>query len=390
MVILHFLPQMKNFKFLYTLLAILCMAIMIFGVSAHAAGILSAVTLLPTTALQKVNLQTEEAWSENQRMIENEAETESLSAAIRKQNSLGSNFIQKLTDPKKDYTDVRVLWVDFCGEEAADCDSDNYCDGITGNVAGIDYKDYNLTQCIKDSFKVDESTFAGSFSDLQSFIVQNQNQKIRNLLTRLNMKYILFLHANSGFNRGTNYTFNVSHQTEIPTANFTTDLITDLIIDAKISKVQRPFIVDGRNLLKVFTDATFDAGNLDGKGADARRRYFDYTVDPAGFARAGASVVPSTFMVTPYAYAFVNKNYYESSVPAFDADLGMEKYFIRIPAFGITIDVLHQRSCVDAKKNRFAHVFNYTLHYDFLTNPFGCADGDGKIVTGILEYKKVA
>lgn len=356
-------------------------------------GILAA-ALLPTTALQKVNLLTEEAWSETQRNVENMAEAESISTAIRKQNALGNSFITKLQDTGKDNTDVRVLWVDFCGEEAADCDSDdNYCDGIDGNEAGIDYKDYNITQCVTDSFKANEDTFAGSYMDFQNYVQQNQMQKISNLITRLNFKYLLFLHANAGFNRGGTYTFNGSNQSEIPTSNYNdADVITDLIIDARISKIQRAFALDGRNFMKAWLNAEFDATDSanGGQGNLKRKRFFDFTFDPEGFARAGSSIINSTFLVSPYAYAIVNKNYYKNNAPEYDGDVNMWKYFVRIPSLGMTVDVLHQRTCVNLKKNRFSHVWNYTLHYDFLTNPFGCADGDGKIVTGILEYKKVA
>lgn len=348
-----------------------------------------AVAILPTTALQKINLMTEDAWSTNQRAIENEVEADSLQKQIQKQEKLGKSFITPLTDPKKDHNDVKVMWIDFCGESAEDCSVDNYCDGIDGAVPGVQFKDYNLSQCITDDFKLSESTFAGSSADMQEFIVKNQVRKITNLLNLLNKKYLLFLHANAGFNRGATYAPNVSAQAQVPAAKYSSaDLITDMIIDARISKVQRPFGLSGRNLYKTYLNADLDSD--DTKGQINRARQLDITFDIFGFANAGGAIVDSTFLVTPYAAAFVNKNFYQSSVPVFDPTTKMDKYYITIPAFGIRVDVLHQRICEDAKKDRFAHVWKYTLHYDFLTNPFGCADANGKIVTGILEYTKVA
>lgn len=366
---------------------ILLVALILFAGHPHFA---LAVTLLPTTALQKVNLMSEEAWATNQRNTENMVQADSLRAQIEKQNALGGNFIQKITDARKDNIDVRILWVDFCGEAAADCNgADNYCAGIDANEAGIDFKDYNITSCITDGFKANEDTFAGSFMDFQDYIVKNQNQKITNLLNLLNKKYILFLHANAGINRGLQggRTFNVSNQTEVVAADYdNTDLITDIIIDAKMSKIINPFMIDGKNLMKTFLNADFDALNLDGKGDAARKAFFDYTADPFGFSDAG--LPNSTFMITPYAAAFVNKNYYNNAAPQYDPDVKMEKYRIRIPSFGISVDVLHQRTCVNLKKDRFAHVWRYTLNYDFLLNPNGCLI-NAKRATGILEYTKV-
>lgn len=384
---------MKNF-FTSKLLTIFCgllfFALIAYFFSQGYNGYAIAVTILPTTALQKVNLMTEDAWADNQRAIENDVEADSLATFIGRQNKLGEAFVRKLTDPKKDNADVRVMWVDFCGDAAQDCDADNYCNGIDGAEPGIDFKDYNLTQCITDDFKLSETTFAGSFTDMEDYIVKTQTRKITNLLNLLNTKLLLFLHANAGFNRGDNgLVFNVTNQTEVPAAQYAdADLITNMMIDAKQSKVIRPYGLSGtRALYKTYLDAQLDEEDV--AGGRKRTRQLDITFDMFGFPNAGAAVQNSTFLVTPYAAAFVNKNYYPNNVPTYDPDVKMEKYFIRIPAFGITVDTLHQRICENAKKNRFAHVWKYTLHFDFLTNPYGCADVNGKRVNGILEYLKV-
>jgi hypothetical protein len=206
----------------------------------------------------------------------------------------------------------------------------------------------------------------------------------------LNKKFILFLHANAGFNRGASYAPNVSAQAQVPAADYAnTDLIIDMIIDAKKSKVISPYLLDSGNLMKTFLKAEFNQGNDTGSGDQKKATFFDRTFDIDGFAAAGGAVANSTFLVTPYAAAFVNKNYYGSNVPVYDNDVKMWKYFINVPSFGVQIDVLHQRTCVNLKKDRFKHVWKYTLHHDFLTNPFGCADANGKRVSGILEYTKV-
>lgn len=348
--------------------------------------------LLPITALQTINLQAQDVWNNSQQDFENnQVDAVSIRKQIAEQNGLGAALMRYLGNPNKDEA-VRIFWQDFCNMSASDCDSDDYCGDLSAAATGVSYKDYAITQCIYDRFSVSESTFAGSFQDMASFIAAKQVNTMKNLLQRANTKYLLALHANAGFNRGTTYTANATTGvTEIPTANFAnSNVMTDIMLDAMLSRVQNPFILDGSNLWRTLENARQNAGNDTGKGDAVRAGLYDVTPDPFGFANAGTAVQDSTFLVTPYAMAFVSKNYYNETVPTYDNTLGKEKWSIPVPGFGLRLDVLHQRFCESGKKDRYSHVWNYTLNYDFLTNPYGCADANGKIVTGIIEYKKVA
>lgn len=352
-------------------------------------------TILPLTALQQINLQAQQAWADSQQAVENRALfADSLKKQINTQNALGGSFIQPLTDNTKDNADVRIIWPDFCSDTGSDTCSDTLCGDLTGAVAPLQSKTYNITQCRNESFSVSETTFAGSFADMQQFIADNQNRKIKNILERLNTKYLIALHANSGFNRGGVYAQNgttPNGQYEVAAAQYNdTNLITQIIIDAEKSQIENPFILDSGNLYKTYLQARFNQGNDTGKGDAARANFFDITFDLQGFAKAGGVTANSTFVVAPYAMAFVNKNYYDNTTPVYDPTLEKDKWSFTIPGFGVKVDVLHQRVCENGAKNRFTHTWNYRVNYDFLTNPFGCADGAGKIVTGIIEYTKVA
>lgn len=378
---------MKKFHVSYLISGLLWACALYLGFSGDPETAL-AVTILPTTALLRVNLQTEEVFGATQRSIENTIKAEALRKQIAAQNALGGQFVEALTNPRKDNADVRVWWVDFCGQAAADCTNDTYCGDLDAAVPGIDYKDYNITGCITDGFKLSESTFAGSFADMQEFIRLNQVQKISNLVNLLNKKYLLFLAANAAYNAGGQYA-QASGISTIPAEEYeNTNLVAKIMLDALLSQMPNPFILDGKNLWMTWTQAKFNRENLDGRGDANRADFFDITFDPFGFA--AAALPDSTFLVTPYAARFVNKNYYENATPQYDPTTKHDKYSINIPGFGIRVDVLHQRICESEKLNRFAHVWRYTLHHDFLLNPNGCDLGSGNRVNGIIEYRKGA
>lgn len=388
---------MKNFsagRSLCLVMAITAIFLLLFH--AHSPGhpldpALAMAALLPETALTRINLLTEEAWTPNQADIENsQVDAATFSSLLRGAASLGAPLVSKITDPKKDWGDVRIYWPDFCGQEATECDAeDNLCGDLAADPSPLASQDYGITQCLNDKFSISESDFAGSWMDMQNFLVREQNQRVVNIVNKLNEKAILFMHANAGLNKGGQFTVNGGNQYEVPSAEFDdTMIMTKMLLDAEASNVRNPKLITGNpTAFLTFKNAQFEAANGEGKGNAARAGAFgDITLDIRGFMKV-PTLAGSIFAVTPYAVAFASKNYYSSSTPVYDPDLKKWKYFIRIPAYGLTIDVLHQRVCESGRKDRWNHVFNYSLNYDFFNNPRGCLDEDsGKRVTGIIEY----
>ncbi len=335
--------------------------------------------------LTKVNMATEQAWSKNQADIENtDVEAGTLDALIAHQQSASDNIVEKVTDPTKDY-DVNITWYDFCGSEAVDCTQDP-CTTITGSGNDVLSQQLNITSCIEDSFEIKETIFATTSLDPADYIARRQMRAVKNLLEKLNAKALAFLEANAGYNAGGQYPF-AAGITSVPTADYNTLLMAKFLLDAKKSRIKNAFAIDGSGLFLPFTNAMLNAGNGEGKGDAARTKLFDVNFDILGMAEEGLG--DTTFLVSPHAYAFMTKNYL-APTPTYDGTLDKTKYSFKIPGYDLTVDVWHQRTCLDGAKDRFKHVFLYKLHYDFFPNPAGCDDGNGNIVTGIAEYKMVA
>lgn len=363
---------------------------------------LMATPILSATELQRINITSVDSWNPNQRQIDMYSRgTATLDALLTRQNGIGGMVIEPLTDPNKS-NDVRVWWNDFCGREAQDCDGGNSCGLLSGDPSQVDFKDYAITQCITDGFKIEENTFKGSFMSIEQNIADNQRHAITRILNRLNKKAIIFLKANAGGNKGGQFNSTPAKQYVLPTADLSDEgkqsrLYTKIIFDALASRIQNPFLIDYGNFWHLNMNAQFNKGNADGKGDAARSDYFNIFSDIEGRSQLPAAM-NSTFLVAPYAYAFVNKSYFQKrnhpvggkvsfsgSTPVYDEASGKWKYFITIPGYNIVIDVLLERTCVNARKDIYTHVFNYFLHYDFLLNPEGCS-GEGSSVNGIVEY----
>lgn len=337
--------------------------------------------------LQRVNLELEEAWSGSQAEIETSVpDSATIDSLVAHQSGAQAPLIRPLVDPTKDY-DVDVYWPDFCGLEAADCVTDP-CQDLTAESAEVLKKSYKITQCIESKFAISETEFWKSWLSKDKFVAQSLNNVIAQLVSRLNMKALVFLHANSGLNKGGNYPVNGQGDTTIPSGDFaTTDVFVNMLWDAQVSHIMNPFIIDGKNLWSLVLNTKLNAADAQGGNGNAQRANFFnlITFDPLGFAKV-PDVTRSTFTISPTAYAFVTKNYIPNSAPVYDEAAKKWKYSIDLGRYGARIDVFMQRICEDGTRNLYKYVWLFKLHYDFLANPAGCPDGTGKQVTGIIEY----
>ncbi|MGN6491156.1 MAG: hypothetical protein ACTHLE_04110 [Agriterribacter sp.] len=362
--------------------------------------------ILEGTRLQDINLDIENAWSTNQRQIDQWAKTtDTLDVLLAKQKSVGSRVTEILENPNKDETH-KIWWNDFCGEEAEACGVDNGCGDLTADESELDSQEYAVTQCLQKRFAVSETTFAGSFRDLEQYVTDNLNQVVLQLVNGLNKSAIQFLQANAGVSRGNKFGgINGANQYIIPSEwieNENTKLYTKMLFEAQRSRILNPFIIDMGNLWEMNTNAAFDGANGEGKGNAARARAFNINYDIFGGGQV-PEAAGSTFIVAPYAYAFINKSWYRKretptqghvsftgKTPVYDPTLEKWKYYIEIPAYGIYLDVLKQRVCENGKKDRYKHIWQFTLNYDWLLNPTGCPDDNGDAVTGIVEFANEA
>jgi hypothetical protein len=341
-----------------------------------------------TAQLNAINLLIEEGWADSQQMIDSSAlDSTTVDKMYTAQKGMLGSAMRVIEDPNKDY-DLKIWWIDFCNESATDGGTDP-CDTIDAAQAGVDSKPYKIESSIEDKFSMDEADFFGSFLDKGKFVAQNLNQKITNMVNRLNIKALAFLHGNAGLNKGGVYTANGSGQYEVDSAEFaSTNVVTKMLFDAQMSRVLSPFIVDGKNLWSTVLNARLNSPNGEGKGDAARAMLFGNVVnDPQGFAKV-SDVGDSTFLVSPAAYHLAFKNYIPNSVPEYDAAADKWKYSIELGRYGARIDVFMQRVCINATKNHYKFVWLLKLHYDFFANPYGCPDpnNSNEKVTGIIEY----
>lgn len=341
-----------------------------------------------TVALNRVNLEIEEAWSGSQIQTETGfLETATLDALYDNQKNILAPAREKIVDPTKDH-DVDVYWYDFCNTDVKDC-SDDACGDLTGPQAPVNKKGYKITKCLDASFSMNEADFHKSFLNKDDYVKKNTNIILTSLVNKLNEKALIFLHANAGVLRS-GLTANASGQYEKPLSAFAdSKILLDMLFDATVSKIASPFLLDGKNLWKTDMLAKLNAGNSDGKGDAALVNLLGRIQhDPLGFSKL-PDLAASTFLVSPGAYALETKNYIPNTVPTYDEAAHKWKYNIPLERYGAKVDVFMQRVCINAAKNLYKYVWLFKLHYDFFSNPFGCADANGKVVTGIAEYKAV-
>lgn len=341
-----------------------------------------------TALLSKINLSTEQAWTLNQAKIETvQVNAATLDIMKSKQLPLEGTFVQKLTDPEKEY-DVKVRWPDFSGLQAQDNVTD-VCNDLTGTQAPVIEKQYKIESGIEDTFAIEEDKLATSEIDKATFITENQNAIIKRLLEKWSDKHVAFLAANAGHNAGVLYT-HAAGVTEVPSADYNVSLLPKIMQDMIYSQIPNAFLIDGGPMHLPYVNAKLDFGNAEGKGNNARTQLFDAGFDLIGFARQ--TLADRSFLVAPYSYASLTKNYVLNREPVYDEAMGskgMWKYHITIPMYGVKIDVFHQRVCVDGRTQRYKLIWHYKLNYEILANPTGFANGDGDIVTGIIQYKKI-
>lgn len=359
--------------------------------------------ILPETALQQINLMVEEAWPVNQRQIDlNAVDSVTFDALLDRQRSVSPNLVQILENPNKD-EEFRVYWNDFCGETVEECtnSNNNNCGPLTGEESEIDYASYTLDNCMKKTFKFSEETFAGTWMTKEQYIADNIRNVYKTFREALNASAIRFLQASGGDNPGTKWTVNGAKQTLIPSEYLedqNTNLYNKITRDAQRARMGNVFLIDvGDNLWEMNANSRQNALNAEGRGSAVRASLLP-VIDDAFAMGQVPDAEGSTFAVSPYAYAFVNKSYYRKrerpingiesfsgATPVYDEALEKYKWFVQLPGYPIYLDVLMERKCLNGTKDRFEHIFQYTMHYDWLLNPAGCTVG-GKTVTGIIEY----
>lgn len=340
-------------------------------------------------------LKAEEVWADSQNQTDMYTPDAETIKALAERQQGRTRIITELENPELEGNNVKVVWLDNCGEELDD-DCQDVCD-LTAEEVAMNSKDFTLTKCKSASFKINENDVLRNRYSIDEIIARKMLSKMKALEEHINAQSILFLSASAGWNKNPeSYTFDAT-TLEIPAADFNTDLFVKMAIDAKINKINDPFVVDSGALYKYYLKAQLEQGNSDGSGAQRKSMLFPTYFDLVGFPTA--PVTDTSFLVSSSAYAFASRNYNPNAPievhPKEGKQIRWSMPSNTIP--GLRFDVYHEYSCTG---KRFTHTYYIEANFDFLLNPVGCdvlvtpAAGEDPAVydqvSGILSYTKVA
>lgn len=211
------------------------------------------------------------------------------------------------TDSKRD---VKVKWVDFCGDTSADGADADDCDTPIGAEGEAKTKTYALDTFITDSFSVaSEELESVSATDYDRIVTLGIAAKTKNIIEAFDKKVIAAIDANKGdnpFTAGQYVPDNVGDSTPIPASEFGADkLIPYLMQVAEYNRGGSPFALDGGNLFQDYYKAPKNALNADGKLANALYEDLPYYHDLVGMANAGQA--NTTYLIDRGALMIANR-----------------------------------------------------------------------------------
>lgn len=340
-------------------------------------------------------LKAEEVWSDSQNQTDMyTADAETIKALAERQAGR-TRIITELENPELEGNNVKIVWLDNCGEELDDTCQD-VCD-ITADEVAMTSKNFTLNNCKSASFKIDENDVLRNRYTMDEIVARKLLAKMKALDEHINAQSLLFLSANAGYNiNPETYTF-AGSSLQIPTADYNTDLYVKMAIDAKMNKLSDPFVVDNGALYRYYLKAQLEQGNAEGKGAERKIMLFPTYFDLLGFPKAG--ITDDTFLISSSAYAFASRNYNGDAPVEVNPKEGRQIRWSMpsntVP--GLRYDIYHEYVC---SGKRFEHTYYIEANFGFALNPVGCdieitpAEGEDPAVydqvSGILSYTKVA
>ena len=316
-------------------------------------------------------------WTDDMRQADFRANAQVLEAIRAEQNA----DVTILQDPEKD-REVKVHWVNMCGETAQDCTtSADDCD-LSGNELGSDDKTYALGECKEWSFTVDEMKFRNNNLSMEEVVAAGLLKGDKALTEAMTATAMARIESWKGENlvgtSGPGTWDAVNTQTDIDDADWNASLFAYLYRMSLQNELSNPFLLTGENLFEDDLIAQMSRGNGEGKGAAAlynmMRKYYDlFNIDPAN---GGAK---KTYMINRGSIAFASKAYY-SEVPTRYKQ--QDRYSIASRNLeGVRFDVFYTNRC---SAKTMLHDFKMVANYDLFLNPTGCQETR----TGILAFNR--
>lgn len=286
-----------------------------------------------------------------------------------------------LQDPEKD-REVKVTWINSCGDVAEDCDGDD-CD-LAGNELGSDSKVYSLSLCKQYKFTVDEMVFRTNNFSMEDAVAKGflkADKALSEAITKSGLARIESFKGVNGVTDGVGTVNGATTETDIAAADWNERLFAYLYRVGIQNQMSNPFLLSGTNLFEDRLVTMLAEANANGKGAaqlfKLMRTYFDlFNIDIMN------SPALKTYMINRGSVAFASKAYY-GAVPTNYVGAGQQRYSIASRNLeGVRFDVHYTNRC---SGSTMKHDFQVKVKYDYFLNPTGC-DGTR---TGVLAFNKV-
>lgn len=286
------------------------------------------------------------------------------------------NVVLNSKGKMKDLT-AEVEWLNACeivDEACTNCDEG-------GNELSTNVKTYTMDLCRQVAFTVKEYDMLTNDFDTEMQIAKGFLKADKEISEWLVQQWIAFFNTNKGRNvataaPGTARGCISGFDTYINAPYWNAELMGYFAKAQSLNRFTNPYLLSGSNLFESSMIANFNAGNADGKGAQAM-----FGSMPINFDIVNVDTVNSpdliTYMIQPGTYAIANKAYYNPTPITYDFGKRWSIKSQFLPGF--EYDVHYSNVC----ENDFAnHKFKVKLKSGIFINPEACDDEN----TGILTF----
>lgn len=328
------------------------------------------------TALQNIRVMLEKIAMDDRVKLQFQPQADLLAPFIANANKQVDVVLGSLGKMKKPVAEVE--WINACEIDDQACT--NCTEG--GNELSTNTKTYEIDICREVPFTVTEYPFLKNDFDFPMLVAQGFMKADMLLAEYFGDQSIAFLNTNKGVNAlapGTNRGCISGTDTYISAAYWNAELMGYFSRARSSNRFGNPYLLSGANLHESSIIANFNAGNSEGKGAQAMFGsmpiYFDeHTVDSVNTPNL------YTYMIQPGTYAVANKAYYNPTPIQYQEDKRWSMASKFIPGF--EYDVHYSNTCASA--NGFpVHNFVVKLNAGIYINPEACDDNN----TGILAFR---
>lgn len=338
------------------------------------------------SALLAIKLKAEEMWTNSQLAQSLKAQAEAARALLENQTAT----FRQLENPEKD-NQVIVNFINPCGIIAEDCESN--CD-ITEPLLETGGKTYELDLCKKSGYSVNAEVLRKNTYNVEEVAARGLAGALKALDEYWAQQVLVKLKAFAGVNVAPAPWTWAANTTTIPSADYTVNMIANLMNQAVLNRMPSPYYIDNGTLFVPFMNAQFQANSFADNGNKARIQALKIYFDQWNFAPAG--LTEDLFMVSPGAVAMVTKNRNPDNPTVYGGTVQQTRYTIASPVLpGVKYDVYYLLTCITnaSGKAELVHSWRVETNGGIFLNPEGCPVTISAVTynpTGVLSFSKGA